>query len=193
MYAVRTLLDKRVPALRIRRISFDVYPHPKHDPGVFNDCHKFLRPFTRQYTHALVFFDRDGSGAEASLSREEIENKVCYRLTKAGWENRAEVVVLDPELEAWVWSDSSNVDRCLGWNNRLPRLQDWLVEKGLWREGSYKPMDPKEAVEAAIHEVRRHRSSTVYSDLARTVSFERCQDPAFLKFKSVLRKWFPIE
>jgi len=190
---IRALLSERCPALGIRELTFDIYPQSLHDPSVYRNGHAFLRQFTGQYHHALAVFDREGSGAADSLSREEIEAEVQARLTKNGWDDRAEVIVFDPLLDTWVWSDSPHVDRCLGWKNRCPPLREWLTEQGLWPQGTRKPLRSKEAVIAAMKKVKKSRSSAIYSQLARTVSLQRCQDAAFLKFKSVLRKWFPIE
>jgi hypothetical protein len=39
--------------------------------------------------------------------------------------------------------------------------------------------------------VRKPRSSAIYLELARSVSTDRCTDPAFLKLKRCLREWFP--
>ncbi len=36
----------------------------------------------------------------------------------------------------------------------------------------------------------RPRSSSIYRELARKVSLQRCQDAAFLKLKAVLAEWF---
>ncbi|NJL28558.1 MAG: hypothetical protein HC897_12045 [Thermoanaerobaculia bacterium] len=98
--------------------------------------------------------------------------------------------MLDPELEAWLWSDSPHVDSVLGWKDRNPTLRAWLAEQGFLVEGAAKPSQPKEAVEKALRVVRKPRSSALYRQLAERVSFERCTDPAFARFKDVLRGWF---
>jgi hypothetical protein len=35
--------------LGIRALSFDVFPHPRNDPGVFGGSHDFLRDRQRKY------------------------------------------------------------------------------------------------------------------------------------------------
>jgi hypothetical protein len=58
--------------------------------------------------------------------------------------------------------------------------------------GAAKPARPKEAVQLALKTVRTPRSSSIYLELARSVSTDRCTDPAFLKLKRCLREWFPL-
>jgi hypothetical protein len=182
-------LLKRTAALGIRQISYDLFVHPQRDPGCRQRAQIFLRPFCQQYEHALVFFDREGSGAESD-SRDVLEQQVEGRLAKDGWNERAAVVVLDPELENWVWSDSPHVPRLLGWREQSLQLRDWLLAQGFLKEGEDKPIRPKEAVEAVLKQVRKPRSSAIYGELASTVSFRHCVDPAFAKLRSLLEQWF---
>jgi len=181
----------RPEALKIRPPTEVVYVvYSRHDPGCAEPV-ELLRLYIRQCAHALVVFDREGSGH--SKSREEIETDVERRLRASGWGDRARAVVIEPELEAWVWSDSPEVDAVLGWAGRKPTLREWLVQRGFLAEGDNKPADPKEALQAALREVRKPRSAVIYRQLAERVSLSRCTDPAFAKLRSVLREWFPAD
>lgn len=131
----------------------------------------------------------DGCGQEG-LSRAALEQQVEARLFAAGWGDRAAVVVIDPELEAWVWNDSPHVAMALGWEAGESSLKEWLKEKGWLPEGRTKPTQPKTAVEEALRLSRRPRSSSVYLQLAQKVSFDRCVDASFLKLRQVLSRWF---
>lgn len=182
-------LVSRFKSLRIRRPSAEYHVHPEKDPGVLREAHNFLRLFTQTHAHALVLMDREGSGRE-ELSRVELEQQLENKLRTAGWDDRAAAIVTDPELEIWVWSDSPHVDGVLGWEKETLQLRTWLQRKGLWRQGADKPDRPKEALEAALRQVRQPRSSAIYKALAEKVSLSRCRDPAFGKLKDVLRKWF---
>jgi len=102
----------RPEALGIRPFSHQILVHPGRDPGSLSEGVEFLRPFQRQFAHALLIFDRVGSGRETH-SRIELETALEEQLAISGWGERAGVVVIDPELEAWVWSDSPHVDRIL--------------------------------------------------------------------------------
>lgn len=187
-FAVKGVLT-RPQALGIREISSEIFVHIGRDAGCYLGSHDFLRPMCQKFQHALVIFDRVGCGRE-DHPREEIEEKVGLKLAVSGWEDRAAVVVIDPELEAWVWSDSPEVVSCLGWTSDLANLRRWLSKNGWWPSSSLKPPDPKLAVEQVLRKVRKPRSSAIYEQLARCVSFQRCTDPAFLKFRHIMREWF---
>jgi hypothetical protein len=183
-------LLSRPKAIGIRRVKYVIRSHPEKDPGCYRHAHNFLSAFRKRYAHALVIFDREGCGNEGR-SREELEEEVEGRLAGGGWRDRVRAVVLDPELECWVWSDSPHVDAALGWQGRTPALRSWLVENDLLAEGTTKPTRPKEAMEAAMRHVRRSRSSSIYRELAENVSVQRCTDPGFQKLRDTLREWFP--
>ena len=187
-FAVRGLLT-RGNAIGFQNISFDIHVHPEKDPGCLLRGHDFLRPFYRQYRHAIVIFDREGSGKER-CTRAELEHEVEQRLSSSGWQDRAAAIVIDPELEIWVWSGSPVVDEVLGWRGRPPGLAKWLKTEGFLRREPIKPDRPKEAMEQALRIVRKGRSSAIFRELAERVSVNRCIDPAFLKLKERLQKWF---
>ena len=174
----------------IRRIDYKVYRHPQHDPGCLLRAHHFLRPFARNFRFCLVLFDYEGCG-QKSIDYVEIENSVKADLDKNGWSDRSDVIMIVPELEVWLWSDSPHVDFHLGWQGRLPVLRDWLKEQGLLEERDSKPKQPKEALMTAIRESRKSLSSSIYKKIAQDVSYERCSDRSFIKLKRILRNWFP--
>jgi len=187
-FAVKGLLT-RGAALGFREPSVDFLVHPAKDPGCLLRGHDFLRPLYRQYHHAIVMLDREGCGREASL-RELLESDLEQRLSSSGWGDRAAAIVLDPELEVWVWSDSPEVDAVLGWTGRTPRLEEWLRTQGYCTPRQMKPNRPKTALEQALRLARKGRSSAIFFELAKRVSVRRCSDPAFLKFKATLQQWF---
>lgn len=183
----------RHQALGIRQLvyqrDFDCFVHPEHDPGCLRTSESFLRPFANQYEHALVLFDREGCGKD-QLPREIIEQEVETRLSQSGWDGRANVIVLDPEIEIWVWSDSPHVNKVLGWEGKQPDLRTWLANQSFLAPGQLKPERPKEAMETALRQSGKSRSSALYFQLAEKVSLNRCVDPAFLKLKNTLQQWF---
>ena len=185
-------LVSRPESLGIRPVQAAFQRHPDRDAGCLLWAHEFLRSQLRRFEHALVMLDRVGCGRER-LSREELEAEVEGRLSVSGWGDRAAAVVIDPELEAWVWSDSPHVAEHLGWADRQPPLCEWLREQGLLDEGEVKPSDPKEAVERSLRRVRKPRTSAIYKHLATTVGLKRCVDPAFAKLCKVLRRWFAVD
>lgn len=187
--ALRGILS-RPEALGIRSLSFAVYPHPHKDPGCLREAHQFLRPFLADADHALVLFDYVGCGVSNEASPAEIEDEVEENLRRSGWNERARCVVIDPELEVWVWSDSREVGRCLGWGG-TQRIQDWLRATGRWLADEPKPSNPQEAVDEALEKVGQPRSSSLFRELAESVSLRRCEDDAFQRFRTILQEWFP--
>jgi hypothetical protein len=178
----------RHESLGARPFSYDVFSHPEHDPGVLLRGHLLLQPLRNDYAYAIVVFDRDGCGSPQPVA--ELSATVQENMDGAGWAGRCAVTVLDPELEVWVWADSPHVAKALGWK-RAEMLSRWLKDKGLVREGEMKPMNPKEAMEAALYAVRLPMSTSIYRRIARNVGLARCGDHAFVNFQATLRGWFP--
>jgi len=150
-----------------------------------------LKVYQKTHDHALVVFDREGCGQE-QLTRKELEAHVEQALTEDGWPGNAAVVVIDLELENWVWSISPHVSTALGWRDTDQDVRQWLLEKDFLDVVTQaKPARPKEAMEAVLRHVRKPRSSAIYRELAGKVSLTSCTDPAFLKFRQTLQGWFP--
>ena len=183
-FAIEGLLN-RPQALAVRPISAVFYIHPESDPGCLLHADDFLRPFIKRFAHAIVMFDLEGCGKE-KRTRHELEQQVVSALSRSGWEDRAAATVIDPELENWVFSDSPEVDRVLGWRGNNPSLRTWLENQDYLAAGQIKPARPKEAMEAALRHVRMPRSSSIYGHLAQNVGFGRCTDNAFQKLKALL-------
>ena len=191
--AIKSLLN-RTESLRIRSILFnpcvDLLRHQNHDSGCYRKAVDFLRIYLKTHKHALVIFDREGCGKE-DKSREEIELSIEEKLTASGWpkENVA-CIVFDPELEIWVWSNSQEVAKVLGWENRT-ELNQYLITKDLIKKPWSKPARPKEAMLKALRNIKISQSSSIFKELASKVSLSHCVDPTFIKFKTVLQRWFP--
>lgn len=188
-FTIKGLLE-RSQSLRIKDVSYDIYNHPENDPGCRSNGVNFLRPFVNRYSRALLIFDKEGCGLEAR-SRTDLEVDAEKQLALSGWGDRCSAIVIEPELENWVWSDSPHVDSVLGWQGRQPDLRSWLISEGHLPDMQSKPSHPKEAMIAALRHAQVARSSSLFLQLAQRVSFERCDDPAFLKLKTTLSTWFP--
>ncbi len=184
--ALRTVL-RRTEALGVREIDAEFFVHPERDPGVLARADDFLRPFLRSHQYALVMLDREGCGRERRTP-EELQRAIETALEKSGWRQRATAIVVDPELEAWVWADSRHVAEALGWPD-FGELRRFLQSKG-FTPVTGKPAKPKEAMEAALRQVRRPRSSSIYAEIAEKVSLLRCHDAAFRRLRDALRQWF---
>ena len=189
-FALRGLLSRH-KALGIRQVAADIFVLPGRDPECALKGVSFLGPFSTQYAHALLVFDHEGSGKE-SEDPQVLEQSLKAGLAASGWSDRAEAIVLVPELESWVWSDSPHVDSVVGWKRDPMSLREWLAANGLLEAGRVKPERPKEAFEAALAKAGTPRSSSLYRALAESVSVNRCTDPAFANLRAVLVKWFGV-
>lgn len=185
---LRSLLS-RPTALGIRPVAFDTFVHPRRDPGCANEAHLFLQPFAGTYRHALVVLDHEGSGKDGILPA-TLAEQMTRMLDEHGWLDRARAVVIAPELEVWVWNPSPHVAACIGWGERQPDLRSWLESTGRWPGDRAKPPRPKEALEAALREIRRPRSSAIYAELATKVSLRGHSEPAFVTLTGALQSWF---
>jgi len=194
---VKTLLLKRQNALNIQ-VDFIADSHPngdlmryaKRDSGCYKDAVNLLRPPQRTHNHAMIIFDRDGCGAE-SQTRDEIELEIESQLHANGWsKDRVAVVVIEPELEAWIWAPTPRVSSQLGWES-VEAMRSFLKSKRLWDANAPKPRNPKEAMKLAMREKRQTLSARVFEGLATSVGLTNCQDVSFLKFRDTLQRWFP--
>lgn len=179
----------RPDALNIRPIEVRIFTHGGHDPACATRGVEFLSRFARQYKHALLMFDHEGSGKD-NTPRDKLQNSLNQDL-KNWWDDRARAIVISPELEVWIWSESPHVDDVVGWKGRRPPLRSWLREQGWLREGDVKPERPKEALEDALSKMGKPPSASLYRRIAERVSLRRCQDPAFLEFRGIMQEWFP--
>jgi hypothetical protein len=187
MESVVTGLVARPRALGIRAgITFDVFRHPRRDPGVFHQAHEFLRNRQNQYRYALVMFDRVGSGQE-SQPADWLEAEVRHRLDAAGWKGRCAVVVLDPELEVWAFANSPHVVQVIADGDEALYRQILRAQP----VSAYgKPACPKEVMEDLLRKKGIPRSSALYKKLAEQVSLSACQDPTFQRFRRIFQGWF---
>ncbi|HSG72612.1 MAG TPA: hypothetical protein VLA12_19525 [Planctomycetaceae bacterium] len=186
---IRGLLS-RPQDLNINEINFEIYKHPNHDGGCRTDGHNLLRPFHSKARFALNIFDHDGSGREKSPVT-EVEEEARSLLAKNGWGVRAETIVIEPEIEQWIWSDSPVVLRIMGWERLTPTLRQWLTEHGYYSSAEQtKPQQPKEAFRAALRESNKKPSASLFRQMAERVQFDSCSDRSFNKLKNTLQNWF---
>lgn len=170
-----------------------IYTHSGHDSGLARDARAFATQFLRQYKHALIMLDYHGSGFEQArdpIPAEALSERLTNELAASGWEDRAAAIVIDPELENWVWSPSPHVDEILGWKAKQPPLREFLRSENLWGD-TPKSHDPKKAMEYALRKSNIPRSSSLYGRLAESVSLKNCIDPAFIQLRETLQRWFP--
>ena len=188
---IATLLTERRRSLGISDLTFDVRAHPDRDSGCRTASASALSPLRRDYRKAMVIFDFHGSGAH-SITAPELESQLERQLETAGWSlDNVALVVIEPELEAWVFGASwRHLRDAVRWSQSEP-VREWLEPREFLQQGVLKPSDPKAAFEALLSLQRIRRSGDLFVQLAKRVSLARCQDRAFQKFRATLQRWFP--
>jgi hypothetical protein len=73
-----------------------------------------------------------------------------------------------------------------------PNLRQWLASEGLAQLHLPSLHNLSMLWEQALRRVRRPRSSSLYKQLAKSVSLEGCCDEAFLKLRRTLSSWFSM-
>jgi len=159
------------------------------DSLVYKMARDLLQPFERRHQRAVVMLDAAWGGSPgAQAIRENIEKSL-----DGVWEQYA-VVVIDSELEAWVWQDNPNVAEALKCSTDFRQI---LADSGHWPYGRLKPSDPKAALEYLKSlpgnggSKRADGSNAALRRLAEKISVRHCQDPAFNHLCEHLRAWFP--
>lgn len=183
---MQVLLSHRHSSLNIREPNFDIFRHMQKDPGIYHRGGKFLSVLRAQYRHALVIIDKEWEGGPNNPVT--IAQKVQNDLDNNGWRNRSDVVVIDPELEIWVWADSPHVYDLLGMD--LISIKSLGEEKAYWPPGQNKPARPKELLEEILRVTGKRRSASLFKKLAGRVGLARCRDQSFTQLKNTLLKWF---
>ncbi|MFJ7278081.1 hypothetical protein [Kitasatospora sp. NPDC098663] len=151
-----------------------------------------LQSWRGEYERAVVVMDHAYQGAPPV---EEIRKRIGDQL-EGFWPQYA-VVVIDPELENWFWSDhTETIKKALVWrpskgDERTPRQV--LEDAGLWTPGKDKPDDPKGAVDY-LHRLKytAPKNNGIFRRFAEHVpSVRGCRDAAFRQLTETLKGWFP--
>ena len=179
--------------LGIRSIAYEIEYESGHDAACRVRSAEILRRSLRRFDHAIVIFDRHGCSSEES--RDQIQDGVTQNLRINGWKHNGQAIVIEPELETWVWGDTANVAQILGWKES--HLDRFLKQNGFLAAKGSKPARPKAAFRAAVRQAPRPRrkkvSARLFGELAARAPLDGCRDPAFRELRETLRTWFPPE
>jgi len=179
----------RPEALGIRPITVSIQVHPFSDGGVRTTGADVLAQVSRQYHHAVMVLDFEGSGAGRRAA--DLKSHLDRKLASA-WQNRAKTIVIEPELEAWVWGSDNSLKHVIRWDEATS-IRRWLSENDFALADHGKPERPKEAFEAVLRKLRQPRSSAIYRRVGSHISIEKCTDPALHRLRDQLQQWFPPE
>lgn len=188
-FAVRGALA-RPEALGIHAVTHDFRPHPGRDGGARTSGVDILALERRRFEHALLVFDLEGCGAEPGQSAEDLEHLLDRRLA-ALWGAQAKCIVIDPEVDIWLWGADSVLRDVLGWP-QAGHVRDWLRQRGFGFDSHGKPDRPKDAMQELVRFCRLPRSSALYEKITARISLHRCRDPAFGRLRTALQSWFAM-
>jgi hypothetical protein len=186
-YALKGALS-RPAALGIRAIKFEFYVHSGRDGGARRTGPEMLALEQRRFQHALLVLDFEGCGTDLPTAT-DLEAQLDARLFRH-WQAAAKSIVIDPELDAWVWGSDNAVETVIEWPTG-PSIRQWLRQQGFTFQANEKPTRPKEALEAALRIPALPRSSALYQSIAERISLRHCHDPAYIRLRKQLIEWFP--
>jgi len=178
----------RHESMGIRPITFDFLVHSGRDGGVRTTGAALAALKRKQFRHLLMIFDHEGSGAEKTSSAdliEELEKKL-----EPAWGNEARVIVIEPEVDIWMWGGDNVLAQVLKWDEDQG-IREWLRSEGFGFDQNDKPVRPKESLEALLKLQKEPRSSSLYERIASRLSLARCKDPSFIRLQKTLQHWFP--
>jgi len=158
------------------------------DGGIHRRAHELLRLFQRSHQNAVVMLDQKfGGQLPAAVIREEIRHNLLHN----GWSAECvEVVVIDPELEVWLWQRRNpHIARAFRYNGAIS-LEEFLEAEGFWPSAAMKPAQPKDAAHLLLRRYRAGVPVVVYRLTIEHISVSGCQDPAFSRLVGALRRWF---
>lgn len=142
-------------------------------------------------TKGLLILDYEGSGTNKPDAR-SLEEELNSSLQQC-WPDGAKAIVIEPELEMWLWGSDNALQNALEWPLSFG-IRNWLehrIPPYTFRNNG-KPDRPKEAWEALIPVHRKPRSSSLYEEVASQISLKNCIDPSFVRLRQHLQMWFPM-
>jgi len=190
-------LLSRPHSLGIRSLAWKCIPDPFHDCSP--EAAEVLRPFQRDHSHALVIRDFEGSGWE-ERGIEAFAGATMQKLIDSGWHpDSCWVLIVEPELEAWLRMESAHMahllrDRARKRRNMLPKWRERLRE-AIQRNGGNlpngKPRRPKEVFRDLLSYFGIPPASALFSMLAAKESLRGCSVESFNDLGAILKCWFP--
>lgn len=165
--------------------------HGQNDSGLYTRANELLCSYRKTHRHAVVMLDAEWDGSPGAAV---IRERMSHHFEQVGWAtDTACAVVIEPELENWIWQDTPHLCAALGYQGSFDELRSELERQGAWPISEQKPPRPKETLESLLRNARKPRSSSLYQDLAGLVSVRRCTDTAFQILLMSLLRWFPKE
>ncbi len=123
-YAIRGFFERGAThqILGCRPFEFDpgrdrdiVVAAGDNDPGLYVRANEWLKARATGYRHVVVMIDAEWEGSPGA---EAIRNKLGKHIEDAGWAAADGLgLVLEPEVDIWLWSDSPHSATTMGWDS----------------------------------------------------------------------------
>ena len=187
-FAMRGILN-RPKAVGIRAVTYEIKQHMNRDGGVRTTGPETLALLRSRFHHGIIMLDWEGSGSK-SASAIALEAELELRLART-WGNHAKAIVVEPELDVWIWGSDNALVEILAWDEHQG-IRQWLVDRGYSFDGNEKPERPKEALNELMIRLDQPRSSALYEKITGRISLAQCVDPAFRRLRTTLQSWFSL-
>lgn len=99
-FALKGILT-RPQAMGIRAVDFEFRTHMGRDGGARTSGAEALALERGRFSHALLLFDLEGSGADTD-DAQAVERGLDERIAQH-WGERGKAIAISPELDIWVW------------------------------------------------------------------------------------------
>jgi len=93
--------------------TFKVDRHTGRDPGMVKDGPELVRMRKAEAERCVLIWDHQGSGWEARHTASESRIRIIDKLERFTWKDCSDALVLEPELEEWLWRDPPSIARHL--------------------------------------------------------------------------------
>jgi hypothetical protein len=123
-FAMRGILN-RPKALGIRPVTFEIRQHVNRDGGVRTTGPETLALLRKQFHRGIAMLDWEGSRTKPK-SAIELERDLDVRLARS-WGDRAKAIVIEPELDVWIWGSENALIKILEWPESQG-IREWLAE-----------------------------------------------------------------
>lgn len=186
--------------LGTREFTYDLIQTPgETDPDLYQRPDEVLADqLVTPETHPRVVVTLDQQ-FHTGFPAKHIRDTARERLKTAGWERaQIHVVVIEPELESWMWHDADGPMQVVEAAFRYDRahrgglpLREKLAQQNFWPANQAKPKDPKAAFDWARAGYRKASRRDIFCEIVERVGISHCQDGAFQELRAVLAAWFP--